>query len=246
MGQTSLRKKRTTVFIVILTLLCLVFSSSLSCNFEPAYEVTENVDSYSVHSEWMYKSAVWKYDLEFAKAVYNDYSSKDRPEQHEEYVVDTDDDALMGDLATLFKDDSEERDWDEYETVEYILAFVQSIPYVLDEDIGYEEYPYYPVETLVNGSGDCEDTAILFSSIARELDYGVVILLFAEDEHKASGIEISQDFIDNWQHDYPLTYYTANSGNKYAYCETTATGYGIGQKPTTMTGNPQIIDVSKD
>jgi hypothetical protein len=43
---------------------------------------------------------------------------------------------------------------------------------------GYDEYPRYPIETLVDKGGDCEDTAILAASIIRGMGYGVVLLVF--------------------------------------------------------------------
>jgi len=51
-------------------------------------------------------------------------------------------------------------------TIENALAFVQkSVSYQLDP--AGSEYPRYPVETLVDGVGDCEDSAILYASIVR-------------------------------------------------------------------------------
>lgn len=247
MRHNTLRNRGTITFVVVLVLLCVVFSSfiSCSCSFIPVYEVTDNTDSYSIHSEWTHKSAVWRYDIEIQKAVYEDFSFRDRV-TYPEYVMDPDDDEFMSNLAVDFKSDGEEKEWDEYETIEFILSYVQSIPYMLDNDTGYDEYPRYPIETLVDGGGDCEDLVFLFISIVRELDYGVAILMFGESEHTAAAIKVTQDFINNWQYEYPLTYYEATSGNKYAYCETTAFGYGIGEKPNSITGNPEIIDVSKD
>ena len=48
-----------------------------------------------------------------------------------------------------------------------ILKFTQYIEYQLDEDyMGADEYFKFPIETLYDQGGDCEDTSILFAAIA--------------------------------------------------------------------------------
>ncbi len=60
-----------------------------------------------------------------------------------------------------------------------ILSFVQdkseifSMKYLSD---GEGDYPKYPVETLVEGGGDCEDLSILFSSLCSTLGYETIVL----------------------------------------------------------------------
>jgi len=125
--------------------------------------------------------------------------------------------------------------------VSFALAFVQSMPYASDVvTTGYDEYPRYPIETIVDHGGDCEDTSILFSSIVRGMGYGTVLLKLEKDNHLAVGVRILENIVNNWNQYYPLTYYTAY-GNMYAYCETTTEGWKLGQKPDELTSTTATI-----
>ena len=96
---------------------------------------------------------------------------------------------------------------------------------------------------MVDEGGDCEDTSIFFTSIVREMGYGVGLLLLEEDEHMAAGVQISQRLIDNWSENYDLAYYTDSDGDIYAYCETTYTSWEFGELPDGLAGTAEIIDV---
>lgn len=79
-----------------------------------------------------------------------------------DYVADPLDDPTMRDYADIF--------WAHADSVEGfvddVLAFVQeAIRYRPDPTL--QEWPWYPLETLVAGEGDCEDSAILFVSLLR-------------------------------------------------------------------------------
>lgn len=112
-----------------------------------------------------------------------------------------------------------------YDEVSAILAFVQSLRYTSDSaSTGYDEYPRFPVETLVDDGGDCEDTAILFATLVLILDYNVVLI--NPPNHLAVGV---------WGDNLYGSYYTYNS-RRYYYCETTGDGYNIGNIPSEYEG----------
>ena len=99
-----------------------------------------------------------------------------------------------------------------------VIAFVQGLPYFKDDvSTKYDEYPRYPIETLVDNGGDCEDTAILTAAFLREMGYGVVLV--NPTGHMAVGVKCSSC---------TGTYYTYN-GDKYYYLETTGTGFKVGE-----------------
>ena len=83
---------------------------------------------------------------------------------------------------------------------EAVLAFVQSsIRYSYDDrTYGTSDFWAYPVETLFLHRGDCEDTSVLFCSIASEMGLDCVLLDF--DGHVAAGVR---------------------EGDRYLFCETT-------------------------
>jgi len=179
--------------------------------------------------QWDFKGRSWTYTAEIPGSTYDYFADKKRVGDYSEYVLNTNDDALMGDLANLFIEEAQANSWDESYYIPFALSFVQSMPYTSDDiTTGYDEYPRYPVETIVDEGGDCEDTSILFASIVREMGYEVALFYLEDDEHMAAGVLISQSSIDNWDKKYPLTYYTATDGKKYAYCETTAEGWRFG------------------
>ena len=110
----------------------------------------------------------------------------------------------------------------------YLLAFTQYIEYQSDEDyMGEDEYWKFPLETLYDQGGDCEDTSILFAAIAHEaciklnMSYKVAIQLLPG--HMAGAIKLAGS---SWG-------YTTNPRG-YIYCETTSADYRLGEVPSSM------------
>jgi hypothetical protein len=89
---------------------------------------------------------------------------------------------------------------------------------------GYQSYPRFPIETLVDQVGDCKSHSTLFATLTLILDYGTVYI--NPPDHLAVGI------LGN---NLKGTYWTYNS-QTYYYCETTASGYTIGQLPDQFSG----------
>jgi len=93
---------------------------------------------------------------------------------YDAYVLDPADDKWMDSLAVQLLESVELESLEEVAGV--LLSFVQyAIAYDWVEQLRLFEYPRYPLETLIEGKGDCEDTAILFASLARELGIEVVL-----------------------------------------------------------------------
>ena len=111
----------------------------------------------------------------------------------------------------------------EEDYLNYLLAFVQYIPYQTDEEyLGYAEYWKFPLETLFDYGGDCEDTAILYAAIAHEsmgrLGFDCDAALQILPGHMA--VAIRTDAVKA----------KANPMG-YVYGETTAKGYAVGRIP---------------
>lgn len=108
------------------------------------------------------------------------------------------------------------------EKVEFLIDFVQNLPYVPDDvSTGYDDYTKHVVETLVEGGGDCEDTAVMLASLLQSasFEYDTVLLLFPG--HMAVGV---------YGDDLPGTYYEFDS-RRYYYVETTGRGWDVGEVP---------------
>jgi len=145
---------------------------------------------------------------------------------YDEYVLSPHDDALMAEIAAALSLGSYKS------TVENALAFVQMcIAYQVDP--GVFEYPRYPVETLVDEVGDCEDTAILYASLIRTLGHGALLVAVdtngdQEPDHMVVFVPIDDTFptcgMDCvWEYE----------GQLYAMAETAVDGgyLALGQDP---------------
>ena len=151
---------------------------------------------------------------------YNSYSGKERydiPKLVEEGRTTIGN--LTREFQRIFK---QNRNWNRQDRVDFVLSFVQSLPYTLDDvTTGFDEFRRYAVETLIEGGGDCEDTTILVAAILRGL--GEETALIFTPGHIAIGV--SGDYTGS-----SLTY----NGIKYFYCETTGTGWTVGKLPTSV------------
>jgi predicted transglutaminase-like cysteine proteinase len=115
-------------------------------------------------------------------------------------------------------------DWNGFEQTSAILAFVQQgITYAYDKDTTPQtEWPRYPIETLQEGVGDCEDVAILTAALMNRLGFQVALLQLPG--HCALGIA----GVDN----FPGAHVTdSKSGRRYYYAEATGDGWQIGVIP---------------
>jgi hypothetical protein len=187
-------------------------------------EVYQPDEIFQLEFTWEYANIEWEWDSEIPKQLFQDMHDRPRPRtgDYSVYVTDNQDDYIFNALADIMISDGEKLSFTKIETVELALLLVQSIPYSKDIDTtGQEEYPRYPIETLVDGTGDCEDHAILLAELLCALQYDAVLLEYPGD-HMAVGVADSGDMFG--------TYYE-HDGKQYYYTETTATGWKIGDIP---------------
>jgi PKD repeat protein len=118
--------------------------------------------------EWPFAGEMQYWDLLVPWNLYRTYRDRIRNTAEEEfdygyYVEDPLDDPTIEDYSNLLWERAGEN---EDAFVECALFFCQSaITY--KKDPSGKEWPLYPLETLVDGMGDCEDTTILFVSLLR-------------------------------------------------------------------------------
>ncbi len=113
------------------------------------------------------------------------------------------------------------------------LSFAQgAISYAPDEESTRQpEYPKYPVETVHDENGDCEDKSILAAAALKQLGYDV--LLFNLPHHIALGVAFE---------DIPGDYEVFNA-KRYYCCEATAEGSWIGYRPKWWRAKPDPIPI---
>ena len=100
-----------------------------------------------------------------------------------------------------------------------LINFVQTaFEYKVDaEQFGYER-PLFANETLYYPYSDCEDRALFFATLVREL-MGLDVVLLDYPDHIATAVHFTQDL----KGDYLMV-----EGKKYLICDPTYIGANIG------------------
>lgn len=210
--------------------LLLLISVALS-----AHTVVEYDGYFEVEHSWKYNGKDCSITLNISTDLY-DYYRNDRehlayvyqfndgevPPNYYSFMLSEHDRPLMHALAQEFSRYA----LTEKDQIELALSFVQSLPYAFDSDSKDEdEYVRYPVETLVDGCGDCEDKVALLVALLYEMDKDFVLLVLPE--HMALGVHC--DEIEGSR-------YLLYQGKKYYFMETTMSNWQIGQVPEDYFG----------
>lgn len=145
---------------------------------------------------------------------------------------------------------------DKAEVVNVLLRFTQTIPYMYDsESVGQEEYWKYPLETLYDGNGDCEDTSILFCAVGKAMGYDTALMLFSghatgavsitDMGYDTSDVKLKTERVGAGFFSRVVSYYTIDNSDistyvyrenipttpsYYLYCETTTIDDGKGNE----------------
>ena len=130
-------------------------------------------------------------------------------------------DSVIKNIAAQLKIMGKDAGLDRVDMGQMVLNFVQTMPYQYD-NITYEiqDYWVYPLETLYQGKGDCEDKSFLYASIMIAMGYDCALLFF--EDHVAVGLGLAS---------VPGGQYYNDTGIHYYYCETTSQGWTIGDIP---------------
>lgn len=189
-------------------------------------EVSQSTEVITREHTWTYKGE-WTWEGTISQSLYEYYQEMPRPptKNYSVYVTHPLDDTYIEHIVEKIQEAAQEAEFSEYETIEFAASFVQSLPYTADSiTTPYDEYPRYPIETLVDKGGDCEDTSILLASIIEKMGYGVVLIELPH--HCAVGVKGGENVYGTyWEYE----------GSKYYYMETTGEGWEIGQLPEEYT-----------
>ena len=185
-------------------LLAIILISGIACSlFSPTFstptptpvptqiiaEPTYSPDTIIRQYEWSYDGREWQWTLSIRQSLYDYYVERPRvpTEDYSIYVTHPKDDEYIDTLIDKIEEVATNTGYDEMETVNFAVSFIQSLPYAVDNvTTSYDEYPRYPIETLVDNGGDCEDTSILMAAILNEMGYGTVLLSLPN--HMAVGV----------------------------------------------------------
>jgi len=196
--------------------------------------------------DWKYRNQAYSISLTLYESLHDYYYALPRqyeyqgtlPSDWEEqyasmFFAGLPNDESIAELAGAIRAEGQKNKLTDDQMVEFMLAFVQSLPY--DDtgaekllSIGYESsdslhLPRYPYETLFDGTGICSDKSFLAYLLLKEAGYGVALFEYPEAHHMAIGIQC------------PAEYSTYGSG--YCYAETTAPENIIGLVPNLDPSN---------
>lgn len=131
------------------------------------------------------------------------------------FVFDAHLDAFFADLGDAFASVRAARSLDDDEYLELMAVFVQSLPYESSEVAGD---PKFPIETVADGRGDCDDKSILLAGLLAREGYDVALLFFEPEKHMAVGVRADR---------------CSYSATGYAFIETTNVSF-VGVVPSEM------------
>ena len=208
---------------------------------------------------WTSHGMAWEWEVAIPKALYWYYRSQEPRSWCSDtgfcdwykYVTDRSDDAFIESLSTNLMSAISGYFFDSvsayYGFLQFTLDFVgEVIPYTLDSVP--DEWPRYPLETLMEVEGDCEDTAILFASLVRPYAQSVHLVFFPS--HAAAAVPVDWDFVAS--RSYTVGYYEYN-GQYFVMVETTGdppSYWKIGELPEGLadawvTGDFWFYDVGQ-
>ena len=201
-----------------------IYPSTSDFNNMTTFTVSSGDDLYSSEYIWIYDGQMYSYKIDIPREMYDYYSNKahDRRD-YEQYAVSDYDREIIQKLANSFADHGRRFKHSDEQIALNVIAFSNMISYKKDIDTtGFDEYPRYPIETLIDG-GDCEDLSILAAAILYELGQETILVLL--ENHMGIGLK------DNGN--YSGVSYISN-GTTYYYVGLTEQGAVIGTIPESI------------
>jgi gas vesicle protein len=171
--------------------------------------------------QWDHLGETWELSISIPKSISDFYENQDRipTEDYSVYVTHPFDDEYLRSVIEKLNVLAIQEDLTESEKVNLLISFVQSLPYTFDNiSTPYDEYPRFPIETLIYGGGDCEDASILTAALLYEMEYDVILI--NPPGHMAVGVDIASSGT-SWNFE----------ETDYYYIETTGEGWQIGECP---------------
>jgi hypothetical protein len=181
---------------------------------------------------WYYGGYKFTQTLTFKESDYNYYRSLSKASPYSEYATQHDSYRYLEQIAAKLDEDAADLGYTGIKLVEYLVAFVQqTIIYTPDPTI--YEYPKYPIESLVEQKGDCEDKAALLVALLKTFGFDAIMVNLPG--HMAAAVAC-----DNCG-----GYYNHN-GRKYSFIETTQPNWKIGQLTALSSNNSaKLLDIRK-
>lgn len=198
--------------------------------------------------EWKYGSP-WKWEVMIPIDVLSYYEKVKRPRWKGDYsyyaeFIDANDSGIQqlafGLKEAISKKDNKAKPWTYYEEVMFIVKLVQSLRYTDDKLTGFDDYTKYPMQTVNDGTGDCEDLAILCAALLHKLEYDVKLVHFDQTDGPLAHLGLAV-----WGENLKKPFWK-KGGRDYYYVETTNNAFGFGEMPEEWSGTnikSTLIDI---
>lgn len=138
-------------------------------------------DNYVKTFNWKYAGEQYTLTLGLPVGLYDYYTSLSPDDPFEQYVFEDSDYLYIDTVGKLLYKQIEYKNFSEKQLAEYLLAFVQSFPYVDVED----NYKQYLITTLYS-SGDCDNMATALVSLYAY--FGINSALILVPHHMFVGV----------------------------------------------------------
>lgn len=178
---------------------------------------------------WQHEAKIWSVQLKLSQTAYNYYKTQSKNLPYERYAEDYPQFRYFKYLCVQLDKEAQKMGYDGIDLVNFITSFVQNgIPY--KSDIG--EYKKYPIETLMENGGDCEDKSALLCALLNTFGFDACMVLLPG--HMVVGISCTN-----------CDGYYNYAGKKFSFIESTAGGWKIGQVLEAFrTANATILEVT--
>ena len=108
------------------------------------------------------------------------------PSYYLAFLNDPNQEEFYRDLLGAFRGIKARDSLDDDEYLELMAGAVQSLTYVTD---GTLTAPKFPIETYVDGRGDCDDKSLLLAGLMAREGYSVALFYFKPENHMAVGVK---------------------------------------------------------
>ncbi len=190
-----------------------------------------------VNFSWRYKGRAYSFNQIFRNNLYNEYNSSskvfyysiDNPPSNLKdsyyglFLEQKSGDDSIDKLILNLKNISDLESFTEDQFLEFVMAFVQGIPYDFSKNSNSPQN--FPYETLYKNSGVCSDKSFLALLIFRKLGYGGAIFDYPEKQHSAVAVSCQ-----------------SNSSYNSGYCFVETTNYfPVGIFPSSLESGQAIV-----
>ena len=208
-------------------------------------EIETYTFGYLLSYNWKYNAVEYQLSYNFDPKRYTYYTNQEHSVmEYSDYIkFVTKEETAVVEIAQILRNLSNEKGFDSLSEVNFIMSFVQSLKYSEDNlTAGVGEYPRYPIETLVEQTGDCEDSSALLISLLESLGYEAAMVLIPEawDDYGHAAVGVNLTGAEG-------IYYILNEGKNneigYYYAETTAVGWKLGEIPDLDSRSAYVYEV---